>query len=234
MFGHAFIAFSSTDYINNEMDILEFNLEINVTEPAILEEMSTYDKVVGLFDSNYNIYKPNLNNYFTKYLDRGQSIHFYKVNATSEEVGNIYSKVIEEKNFRERNPLDDYNLIDKNCVTEVMRIILEGLGDNGAIPSAQPVAYLEIFSVIDYLRSVGNIKCQRDLLALDDGSEDPISLLAWLCNIPLDSLPLYNPENAMIEALELDNDCKTHEKFTETYRKLIKRKFLKELRRSGP
>mgnify|MGYP000492380316 CR=1 FL=1 len=228
MFGHAFIAFSSTDVINSEMEIAEFNLEINVTEPEVLKQMSIIDKISGLVNGDYNVYTPDMTKYLSKYLERNQKIYFYRVRASKSEVRGIYQRIITEKEFRDNNPVSDYDVFDKNCITDLIRIIQDELTITGELPSSFPTDYIEINHEIEYLYSANIIRNHFDLLTLEGAHKNHLHTLVNICDISLVGSIEESIESQIYSELQDENECKTHPLFRENYSILITNKIKNE------
>jgi hypothetical protein len=127
LLGHAFLTFCpkmmSLDL--KRCHAIEYNLDINIGEKfKKISQVSLLQKIEMYNNANFRVYEHNNARLFsTKYLERGQSLEFYRLNHTEEIVQNIYEDALDEKRDRMEYDSKDYDITDNNCVTKAIDVI---------------------------------------------------------------------------------------------------------------
>ncbi|WP_157680027.1 DUF4105 domain-containing protein [Bacteriovorax sp. DB6_IX] len=218
MFGHAFIAFSKNYQVNSSMEILEYNLEINTLSKEKLDKMSLMEKVSSFFNGPYKVYTHDFHQYLVKYINRGQTISFYKINANSEQILRIYKSIFEDKKERNLHEKNDYNIFTNNCITELITTIQQDLRIQAELPSVRPLYYKEHDKELKYLSLKKIIDSAMDIYTLTETGDDPADLVAKKCGLKLESyLNQKTKVEIILDKIHNTQDCIKDDDFSEYY-----------------
>ncbi|EQC44082.1 PF13387 domain protein [Bacteriovorax sp. BSW11_IV] len=125
--GHTFLTFCP-DQIKLDLSqchAIEYNLDINLGEKfKKLINASFIEKIEMFSSAFFRVYEfDNAKEHTQKYLDRDQSVEFYRYRGSSDEVQAIHGDIQTDMWDRDLKGYRDYDILDNNCVTKVVDVI---------------------------------------------------------------------------------------------------------------
>lgn len=126
--GHSYYVFCNDETIYLKLEkchAVEYNLDINVgSKFEETKKKGLWDKISAFQEAKFKVYiYDNALKFQQKYLDRDQSVTYYRYSGGTDKISEIYNIVIAEKHERDIFEHFDYDIVDNNCATKLVEKI---------------------------------------------------------------------------------------------------------------